>query len=504
MTVNQLNLDPIFQANMVLPRGKAWSVSGTAQPLSTVTLTAAGQKVTVQATVNGRFKALMRPVTSADDTSMTVQAGNEQIILAHMHFGATYLFSGQSNIEFRLRDAATYPDTVAHFPKLNAYFYEVPQLEYVDQGGQQKPADLKPAHWLKITPESCGGMSAVAFYAAVRWQQAHPEQILGIVDCYKGGTSASAWIPVADLNIQPDLRMAYVDAFNQAIAGKTQTDFDREMAAWQAKVDAHNQALADYQAAHPTVSLSDAKNVVGHTPWPFPASPSSYLRPGGLRQTMLSQVLPFTFNAVVWYQGENDTDHADLYDQLLQLLLLTWRRDFDDRSLPFYIIQLPGYADGEGKSWAQVRQAQLAVTRTLPAAHLITIADTGEAHNIHPTDKQPVGTRVGRILADQGYPATPQLVVRAWTDQGILLGVTQTSTLHVNGKLLLTVINEASGQKELQPATINDQIIEVTGNFSQVAYGYDNFPHLVLFNECGDPVAPVIFSRKQVESWQSV
>jgi hypothetical protein len=68
--------------------------------------------------------------------------------------------------------------------------------------------------------------------------------------------------------------------------------------------------------------------------------------------------------------------------------------------LPFLIVQLPNFgtppvATGES-GWAAVREAQrLAVAGDRHAGLAVTI-DIGDAHNLHPTNKQDVGKRLAR------------------------------------------------------------------------------------------------------------
>jgi sialate O-acetylesterase len=74
-----------------------------------------------------------------------------------------------------------------------------------------------------------------------------------------------------------------------------------------------------------------------------------------------------------------------------------WRQQFDP-ALPFLIVQLPNYGKLSGapeeSGWAGIRAAQRqAVARDSHAGLAVTI-DIGDAHNLHPTNKQDVGRRL--------------------------------------------------------------------------------------------------------------
>jgi sialate O-acetylesterase len=120
---------------------------------------------------------------------------------------------------------------------------------------------------------------------------------------------------------------------------------------------------------------------------------------GTLYNAMISPLGSYGIRGVLWYQGESNTGEAETYQALLTGLMADWRRQFG-AELPFLIVQLPNFgtppvATGES-GWAAVREAQrLAVAGDRHAGLAVTI-DIGDAHNLHPTNKQDVGKRLAR------------------------------------------------------------------------------------------------------------
>ena len=53
--------------------------------------------------------------------------------------------------------------------------------------------------------------------------------------------------------------------------------------------------------------------------------------------------------------------------------------------------------------WAQLREAQLQVSKTIPQTGLVTTIDVGEADNIHPKDKTTVGHRAALLALERWY-----------------------------------------------------------------------------------------------------
>jgi sialate O-acetylesterase len=118
--------------------------------------------------------------------------------------------------------------------------------------------------------------------------------------------------------------------------------------------------------------------------------------PSSLYNAMTHQLINFANRGIIWYQGESNANWADEYETMLKLLIKDWRKAWQQPNLPFITIQLPNYdAPGTAASapWAIIREAQWNSLR-LPATGVVTTIDVGEAGDIHPTNKKPVGERL--------------------------------------------------------------------------------------------------------------
>lgn len=337
-------------------------------------------------------------------------------------------------------------------------------------------------------------MSAVGFYMIKKMREEGVAGPIAVVDCFKGGTSASVWIKKSDLAGDAELNEKFLAEYHQQIDGKTWADFDRETEEYNQKVEKHTKDLAKYLKMHPDTSLSTAKNIVGHTPWPPPARPDLFTRPCGLYETMMSQVEDCVFNGMVWYQGENDTDRAEQYHKLLPLLIHNWRRRLHDLSLPIKLIQLPGYADYPKDSAALIRQVQLQTAKTMPAADLVSFVDGGEEHNIHPTNKKIMGERLGQIEAGNDYAGTPFVKTCSYSDGKLTLTIARCEQLKLNGKAIIELMTE-NGRKQVELSednlAQNQIVINLNEKPQEVSYAYANFTdNIGLYNELDYPVSP--------------
>lgn len=134
---------------------------------------------------------------------------------------------------------------------------------------------------------------------------------------------------------------------------------------------------------------------------PMPAAPSMMFfcyKPVCLYNAMISPLRNLDFKGVIWYQGESNVDRRNEYADLLQIMMTDWRRTFDDRDLPFYIVELADFLHKDDltgrKAWAEMREQQAEGVRRSSNAVIIRNRDLGEWNDIHPLDKKTLGKRV--------------------------------------------------------------------------------------------------------------
>ena len=140
--------------------------------------------------------------------------------------------------------------------------------------------------------------------------------------------------------------------------------------------------------------------VDGHPPQPLPAGYESVTSMVTvLYNGMLVPLSPLALTGAIWYQGESNSERAMQYRKLLPAMIADWRKLFGQGDFPFYIVSLPAYKhrlDAPGDdSWAEFREAQAYVAKTVPNSCIAITVDTGDPDNIHPIDKKEVGDRLG-------------------------------------------------------------------------------------------------------------
>jgi len=134
--------------------------------------------------------------------------------------------------------------------------------------------------------------------------------------------------------------------------------------------------------------------------------------PTALYNKMVNPLVRFPVKGVIWYQGEANADQmsdAVAYRTLFPAMITDWRAAFGNARMPFLWVQLPNYmapvAEPGESNWATLRESQHAAL-ALPATGEAVTIDLGEANDIHPKNKQDVGSRLAIVASRVAYGRT--------------------------------------------------------------------------------------------------
>jgi len=145
-------------------------------------------------------------------------------------------------------------------------------------------------------------------------------------------------------------------------------------------------------------------SVDARAPHPMPLAYENYpTMPAVLFNGMIRPLAPLALTGALWYQGEANQFKAQQYRTLLPAMIADWRAAFGQGDFPFYIVSLPAFTKrlaeppASADGWTQIREIQLELGRSIPGAAAIVTVDTGDADDIHPTEKVPVGERLALL-----------------------------------------------------------------------------------------------------------
>lgn len=444
-----MKLAAIFKDGMVLQRDEGISIFGETD--SDDVLTIEIDDIRVMSVIPEGWWMLQLPEHPAGgpfDLKITSKNDGETTIIHDVYYGEVWLNNGQSNIEFPLQDARGGAREIEHANYPEIRYYNVPVVGVMGEALEQAE---KNTCWKKVTDKSFGDMSAIGYYYAVMLYEKLGVPI-GIIDCYKGGTSISCWLDKESLESSPVGRI-YMDEYNSIISNQTEEEYETILKDFNDRNEKHDQIVAELKAADPNVSLQEIYEKAGRYSWPPPLGTTSEFRPAGLHYTMLKRVAPYTIKGIVYYQGEEDAvrdynvtqqmikekrekliqmskdpncdykyayggiHHPEwvdepqentMYQRLLKELIFQWRTMFANAHIPVVLVQLTmfiEYGQEDLRDWAYIREAQQEMVQHggLANLYLVPMLDQGEYDNVHPTDKRTPGTRVGDIMLGHIY-----------------------------------------------------------------------------------------------------
>lgn len=382
----EVRMPALFGDHMVLQRGQPNPVWGWAAPGETVTVKIGRQSHSALADRSGKWRITLDPMEVGAPLELNI-SGENTVTIQDVLIGEVWLCSGQSNMEWpvsRAKDADLEIRT-AQYPKI--------RLITVPRMGTQEPRPDFEGNWERCSPRTVGEFSAVGYYFGRTLHQTLGVPI-GLIDNSWGGSAAEAWV-------RRDLLKA--DARYQPLL---------EQWAEIEKSYNHEQALAEYEKEFARWSRQEQHaRRRGLEPPAAPRTPRDPLtgnhRPANLYNGVLHPIIGYGVRGVIWYQGESNASRADQYRHLFPLLIRSWREEWGQGDFPFYWVQLADFReerpDAAESDWAELREAQTRAMQQLPNTGEAVIIDLGEAHDIHPTNKQDVANRLVRWALARDY-----------------------------------------------------------------------------------------------------
>lgn len=396
--MERFSLAPIFGDGMVFQRDKEIVIWGTGVSDAPVTILM-GEVSASCVPINGKWKCILPAFSAAEGLTVTVEQCGQTVSLHNVMIGDVWIAAGQSNMEFFLKYEKHRAEALKNVPNKKIRFFTCPRKAYKEYPFTQSGSGF----WFQDGDENQQYFSAVGYWFARELQQEIRVPV-GILACNWGGTSASAWMPEQAL-AAPPLNI-YLQDYQQAIKDRTPSDlYEESMAGW--ALQSSPEHLEDWSRVMLGMSRRQqfqrmtrcAGNPV------VPMGPYSKNRPGGLYKNMVREISDFPVKGVLWYQGENDVHHSDMYDQLFSALIFSWRRAWHTK-LPFLFVQLAPFDRWmalDGKAFPEIRCMQERVSHTVPDCWMTCAMDVGMKYDIHPKEKRTIGHRLALLALDKVY-----------------------------------------------------------------------------------------------------
>ena len=412
----KVRLPAIFSDHLVLQQNYSNPIWGWAQPGEKVAVsTSWGEEHSLTTGENGKWMAVVYAPAASLGHTLTIR-GSNRIVLRNVAVGEVWLCAGQSNMGWSVGNSfEAKGEAEVDLPGFRIYrsareHWHEPLEENRDRLARWKPCD----------PQSAAETSAVSYYFGKKLHQELKVPV-GIIQRAFAGTPIEGWMPWEIQSSDPRT-MAFkkqLDEGSERLIARGQTK--------QKAIEAHQLELAEYNAK---IDRGETmKNAFRPLSPPIITKPSNlgHQYPGHIYNAMIAPIRPYAIRGMIWYQGERNAKNApqaEHYHNQLQAMIGYYRNSWHSRSMgavsdgfPVYFTQLPSWGppqqkpvEGVEASWAVSRESMKRVTEKLYGVGMAVTIDTGDAYELHPKNKKPIGLRHAYLALGKtyGFPGVHQ------------------------------------------------------------------------------------------------
>ena len=366
-----LSLPSVYADGMVLQRNKKLKISGTADAGEKVTVTIGGNTQTTKAAKDGKWTVTMPPMKEDTGLTMTVKAGKETLVYNDVAVGEVWIASGQSNMEFRLKNSKTFTEDKGKLNDPLLRLYDMKPVAYTDNlewSEEQKDLTNKllhylPAKWTASNDSAAPEFSAVAWYFGQMLRDSLNVPV-GIISNAIGGSTAESWVDIESLEHKiPEILINW-------------------------RTNDYLQPWAQKRAGENTGTDEEGKK--NRHPYEPSYLFASAIRPLG----------SYPVAGAIWYQGESNAHNTTVHEMIFPVLVESWRKYWEDPEMPFLFTQLSSI---NRPSWPMFRDSQRKMAKMIPSTAMAVSSDYGDSLDVHPRNKKPIGERLGRQALNKVY-----------------------------------------------------------------------------------------------------
>ncbi|MCM1297122.1 MAG: Ig-like domain-containing protein [Muribaculaceae bacterium] len=446
----KISLPSIISDHMVVRSGNEARLYGKATPGATVTVTPSWTSTqTTVAGDDGNWEVMIQPgKASKQERSITFADDNSTVTVNDVLVGEVWLCTGQSNMVFPVgnhTDSLVWQTGMidADEQLKDATFTDLRLFKVKQTLSTDKKLDDVIGKWVKATPESVYGFSAVGFIFGRRLLK-ELDRPVGLIQSAVGATSIESWI-------NPEL----------------QTD-----------------TIYDYMKR---------KFVTGKV-----SKRNAHRISGGLWNGMIYPLNRYQVTGTIWYQGEGNAINARNYLPMMKTMVNHWRADRRQPDMPFYYVQIAPFHDRS----PYIREAQLQFLQSgIKNVGMAVVTDAGDSLDIHPRNKVIPGERLALIALDKTYGKnvesdSPTMKKVTFNDNEAVVTFNHGKGLTTNDGKAPAGFKIAGDDMVWYNATARIENGKVIVSSPDVArptalrYGFENFPRVNLMNEAGLPASP--------------
>lgn len=365
-----LKMSSIFSDGMVLQRNKYLIIDGIANAGDAVTVEIAGQKHRAITNNQGRWVINLLPLAAGGPYTMSVSTPNSKLQFNDVLIGEVWLCSGQSNMEFMLKQTSTVKEDLPATADNALRLFDMKARWRTDAVAwpQEVLDSLNNLHhytnpaWKSSNATTTADFSAVAYHFGKMLRDSLNVPV-GLICNAVGGSPTEAWIDRATLELS----------------------FPTILYNWR-----NNDFIQDWVRRRAGENIKNSNDKKQRHPY----------EPCYLFESGIEPLNKFPIAGVIWYQGESNAHNVTAHEKLFTLLTQSWRKNWDDETLPFYFVQLSSI---NRPSWPDFRDSQRRLADNIPYAAMAVSSDLGDSLDVHPRNKRPIGRRLARLALNKSY-----------------------------------------------------------------------------------------------------
>ena len=477
----EVKLPAFFSEHMVFQRDMPVPIWGTANDGEKITVSFQDQNVSTTAD-NGRWMVKLAPLKAGGPFDLKV-TGDNVVTIGDVLVGEVWICSGQSNMGRGLGPQAGQKPIVNWEQEAASANY--PQIRHfaVKYNPSDKPMADVAGQWDICSPQTATKFTAVGYYFGRDLHRKLGVPV-GLIHSSLGGTPVEAWTRHETLaQLFPD-----IVAFHE----KAVANYPAALEKFKAE---EPKLLADWEKA-----TQDAK-AAGKPEPRKPEAPrdpaKSETRNSGTYNGMIAPLIPYAIRGVIWYQGESNAGRAKQYQKLFSAMIGDWRGQWNEGPFPFLFVQVAPNKDMN----PEIREAQFLTWKNTPQTAMVVITDHGDANDIHPAEKEPVGGRLALAARAIAYKENLEYSGPVFEKLKVDGSRAVLSFSHLGGGLVAKdgplkgfEVAGANGKFVPADASIEGETVVVTNKDVSapvsVTYGWTNVPDINLFNKEGLPASP--------------
>ncbi|MFT7035937.1 MAG: sialate O-acetylesterase [Cyclobacteriaceae bacterium] len=473
-----VKLPAVFNSHMVLQQNTKARLWGNADANEQIKIMASwGEELNLTADGQGKWATEIQTPNGSHTPQQLIFKGDNEIFLNNILIGEVWLCSGQSNMQWSVRNSNNSYTEInkADYPSIR--FFNVPlKMSW-------KPEDDVDAKWEVCTPETTANISAIGYFFGRKLLQ-DLDVPIGLILSSWGGSGAQAWI-------------------EKETASK---EGHKDIVDW---YDTHEQQMKDQRFDWVKSSAAWRSNQKEGEPMDYSSRPSRGKLPGdnhipfALYNAMINPLKTFSIKGALWYQGESNVNRANQYRSLFPAMIKSWRNVWNQGDFPFYFVQIAPYHynDYDGVKSAELRDAQLKTLDLVKNTGMVSVTDISPINDIHPRGKQEVSRRLAMLALHHDYNklegeyTSPLYNSHKINGRNVILSFDHAKELNVKGAELVGFTIAGKDQK-FYPAKgeiVNGNQLKVSSDKVKkpvaVRYGWSNAAVMNLFNEIRLPLS---------------